>query len=188
MKFTSSLVKAHVGRLIGSRDILSQMGYTQDIADGVAFPGNVPEPNVTKLKDLALDLFFARYEIEALLVNKHPFYEMDPPVPQDEMELARLLRSDHLSSRPQPFPQRESRPPHPVAATTGPTVDQFTRLSQPPLTGPGNPRFLPRPSPRRQGGKEPIDPSGGQVTTKINLSCKENISDDFINCTEMNMG
>lgn len=157
VKFTSSLVQAHVGRLIGSRDILSQMGYTQDIADGVAFPGNVLEPNVTKLKDLAPDLFFARYEIDMLIVNKHPFYEMDPPVPQEEVELPRLFRPNYTPSRPQPFPQRTSRPPHPVAATTG--------LNQPPPTGPGDARFSPRPSPRRQGGKEPIDPSGGQVTT-----------------------
>lgn len=167
VKFTSSLVQAHVGRLIGSRDILSQMGYTQDIADGVAFPGNVPEPNVTKLKDLAPDLFFARYEIDTLLVNKHPFYEMDPPVPQEEVELPRLFRANYPPSRPQPFPPRASRPPHPVATTTGPPVNLFPRPSQPPLTGTGDPplRFSPRPSPRRQGGKEPIDPSGGKVTT-----------------------
>ena len=157
VKFTSSLVQAHIGRLIGRRDILSQMGYTQDIADGVAFPGNVPEPNVTKLKDLAPDLFFARYEIDTLLVNEHPFYEMDPPVPQEEVDLPRLFRPNYTPSRPQPFPHRASRPPHPVAATTG--------LNQPPPTGPSDGRFSPRPLPRRQGGKEPIDPSGGQVTS-----------------------
>ena len=139
------------------------MGYTQDIADGVAFPGNVPEPNIIRLKDLAPDLFFARYEIDTLLVNRHPFYEIDPAVPQEEVELPRLFSPDYSPSRPQPFPHRASRPPHPVAATTAPTGDQFTRLSQPP--GPGDPRFSPRPSPRRQGEKEPIDPSGGQVTT-----------------------
>lgn len=158
VKFTSSLVQAHVGRLIGSRDILSQMGYTQDIADGVAFPGNVPEPNVTKLKDLAPDLFFARYEIDTLLVNEHPFYEMDPPVPREEVDLPRLFRPNYTPSRPQPFPHRASRPPHPVAATT---------------TGPGDGMFSPRPSPRRQGGKEPIDPSGGQGKGKIVLQVVE---------------
>lgn len=157
VKFTSSLVQAHVGGLIGSRDILSQMGYTQDIADGVAFSVNVPEPNITKVKDLAPDLFFARYEIDMLLANKHPFYEMDPPIPREEVDVPRLFRPNYPPSKPQPFPPRASRPPHPVTVTTA--------LSQPSPTGPGDPRFSPRPSPRRQGGKEPINPSGEEVTT-----------------------
>ena len=166
VKFTSSLVQVHVGRLIGSRDILAQMGYTQDIADGVAFPSNVPEPDVPRLKELAPDLFFARFEIDTLLVNKHPFYEMDPPVPQEEVELPRLFRASFPPSRPQRFPPAASRPPYPVTATTGSTVNPFTRPSQLPPPSTGNPpsRYSPTPSPRRQGGKEPMDPSGGKVT------------------------
>ncbi len=165
VKFTSSLVQVHVGRLIGSRDILAQMGYTQDIADGVAFPGNIPEPDVPRLKDLAPDLFFARYEIDTLLVNKHPFYEMDPPVPQEEVELPRLFRASFPPSRPLPFPSRTSRPPHPVTATREPPLNPSPRPSQlpPPSTGIPPSRSSPTPSPRRQGGKEPIDPSGGKV-------------------------
>lgn len=178
VKFTSSLVQVHVGTLIGSRDILEQMGYTHDIADGVAFPGDVPEPNVTKLKDLAPDLFFARYEIDTLLINKHPFYEMDPPVPQEEVELPRLLRASFPPSRPRRFPTGASRPPHPVTATTGLPVNPNPRPSQLPPPSMGNPpsRFSPTPSPRRQGGKEPMDPSGGKVmsgfgTLRKNHSC-----------------
>lgn len=185
VKFTSSLVQVHVGRLIGSRDILSQMGYTQDISDGVAFPGNVREPDVTRLKDLAPDLFFARYEIDTLLVNKHPFYEMEPPVPLEEVELPRLFRVTFPPSRPQPFPPRTSRSPHPVTVATGQPMNPLSRptvtTGQPmnPLPRPSLPssptrtgyqpsRSSPTPSPRRPGGKEPIDPSGGKVNDWLN--------------------
>ena len=149
VKFTSSLVQLHVGRLIGSRDILSQMGYTQDISDGVAFPANVPEPNVVKLKDLATDLFFARFEIDTLLVNKHPFYEMDPPVPQEEVELPRLFQATFPRSYPQRFP--------PFLASTESSV---SRSSQPTPTSARNPtpRSPPTPSPRRPGGRSPTPP------------------------------
>ena len=157
VKFTSSLVQLHVGRLIGSRDILSQMGYTQDISDGVAFPANVPEPNVVKLKDLATDLFFARFEIDTLLVNKHPFYEMDPPVPQEEVELPRLFQATFPRSYPQRFPPRVSRPPLPTLASTESSV---SRPSQPTPTSARNPtpQSPPIPSPRRPGGRSPIPP------------------------------
>lgn len=53
------------------------MGYTEDIFDGVVFFVNVFEFNVVKLKDLVIDLFFVRFEIDILLVNKYLFYEMD---------------------------------------------------------------------------------------------------------------
>ena len=154
VKFTSSLVQLHVGRLIGSRDILSQMGYTQDISDGVAFPANVPEPNVVKLKDLATDLFFARFEIDTLLVNKHPFYEMYPPVPQEEVELPRLFQATFPRSYPQRFPPRSP------LSTPASTESSVSRPSQPTPTSARNPtpRSPPTPSPRRPGGRSPIPP------------------------------
>ena len=111
VKFTSSLVQIHVGSLIGSRDILSQMGYTEDIDDGVSFPLNVTEPDVQKLRELAPDLFFARYEIDALLVNSHPYYEITPPVPESEVQLPTLLRTTFSPSKPQRFPPRTSSTP-----------------------------------------------------------------------------
>ena len=157
VKFTSSLVQLHVGRLIGSRDILSQMGYTQDIADGVAFPGRVAAPDVTRVTDLAADLFFARFEIDTLLVNKHPFYEMYPPVPLEEVELPRLFQATFPPSLPQPFPPRTSRPAYPITATTESAVNPVARPSQPPPASAGYPssRLPPTPSPRRQGRREP---------------------------------
>lgn len=171
VKFTSSLVQVHVGRLIGSRDILSQMGYTQDIADGVAFPHNVTEPDVIRLRHLAPDLFFARYEIDALLVNNHPFYEMDPPVPRDEVQLPVLLRTNFPPSRPQRFPERVSNPssrsPQPVVVTTGVS----NTFASPGYQQPSQPPSSSTPAARRQGGREPSSPPEGQVSEKT--TCKK---------------
>lgn len=147
------------------------MGYTQDIDDGVAFPSNVPEPDVIRLRDLAPDLFFARYEIDALLVNNHPFYEMDPPVPQDEVQLPVLMRASFPPSRPQPFPSRASAPlsglPHPVVVTTGTPTSPLSGnvLASPRNTDnqPSQPPSSATPAARRQGGKQPINPTGGKV-------------------------
>lgn len=161
VKFTSSLVQVHVGRLIGSRDILSQMGYTRDIADGVAFPDNVREPDVNRLKNLAPDLFFARYEIDALLVNNHPFYELDPLLPRDEVQLPALLRVNFPPSRPQPFPPRTTTgaPTIPVSgnAVTSPSNTE---------NQPSRPPSSPRPAARRQGGRDPINPPEGKVNNQ----------------------
>lgn len=173
VKFTSSLVQLHVGRLIGSRDILSQMGYTQDIHDGVAFPSNVPEPDVARVKDLATDLFFARYEIDTLLVNKHPFYEMDPPVPQEEVELPRLFQATFERSLPQRFPPRVSRPSLPTSVSTESGV---SRPSQPPPTSARN-QYPPTPSPRRPGGRSPIPP---QEKHKEQASVEEQVSERYV--------
>ena len=109
MKFTSSLIQVHVAELIGSRDILSQIGYTQDIADGVAFPASVTEPDVKKLKNLAPDLFFARYQIDVLIGDIHPFYELEPKIPQGEIQPPLLMQRDVPPSRPQRFPPRQQQ-------------------------------------------------------------------------------
>lgn len=162
VKFTSSLVQIHVGSLIGSRDILSQMGYTQDIDDGVSFPLNVTEPDVQKLRGLAPDLFFARYEIDALLVNSHPYYEIAPPVPESEVQLPTLLRTTFPPSRPRRFPPRTSSTPLSVpqqatAVTAGSTTTVVTspaRTVLPYIQGNQPQQRTPSPIPaaRRQRG------------------------------------
>ena len=162
VKFTSSLVQIHVGSLIGSRDILSQMGYTQDIDDGVSFPLNVTEPDVQKLRELAPDLFFARYEIDALLVNSHPYYEIAPPVPESEVQLPTLLRTTFPPSRPRRFPPMTSSTPLSVpqqatAVTAGSTttvVTSPTRTVLPYIQGNQPQQRTPSPIPaaRRQRG------------------------------------
>ena len=162
VKFTSSLVQIHVGSLIGSRDILSQMGYTQDIDDGVSFPPNVTEPEVQKLRELAPDLFFARYEIDALLVNSHPFYKIEPLVPESEVQLPTLLRTTFPPSRPRRFPPRTSSTPssgpqQATAVTAGSTTTVVTspvRTFLPCIQGNQPQQRTPSPIPaaRRQGG------------------------------------
>ena len=146
------------------------MGYTQDIADGVAFPPNVTEPDVNRLRNLAPDLFFARYEIDALLVNNHPFYEMVPPVPQDEVQLPVLLRVNFPPSKPQRFPERVSNPSsraaQPVVVTTG----AGNTLASPEDEQPSRPPSSPTPAARRKGGREPISLPEGQVSEKT--TCK----------------
>ena len=167
VKFTSSLIQVHVGRLIGSRDILSQIGYTQDIDDGVSFPSSVIEPDVERLKKLAPDLFIARYEIDALLVNNHPYYELDPMIPQDEVQLPVLMRVDFPPSTPLRFPPRETSallrsPQAVVAASRSSTVQPFTspteRRNQSPI-----------PAARRHRGREPLSPPEGKVQCIIML-------------------
>ena len=167
VKFTSALVQVHVGSLIGSRDILSQMGYTEDLDDGVSFPANVPEPDVQRLRDLAPDLFFARYEIDAMLTNNHPFYEIEPPVPESEVQLPALLRTTFQPSRPQRFPSRTSAPlptvvttgtpvTSPIVVSTGATTAPISSNVLSPSRNPENQpaRRSPSPTPaaRRQGG------------------------------------
>ena len=72
-------MRTHVSGLAGSRDILFQMGYTENIQDGVSFPEDVKEPNVEMLKDMAADLFLARYEIEALMAQTHLYLHLVSP-------------------------------------------------------------------------------------------------------------
>lgn len=167
VKFTSSLVQVHVGRLIGSRDILSQMGYTQDIQGGVAFPPNVDEPDVNRLRNLAPDLFLARYEIDALLVGTHPFYELDPPISRDKVQIPVLLRASHPPSRPQPFPPRVSaraQERQPQSDTGRPVVPALRNTS----TGnqPSRSPSSPMPAARRQGNRDPGSPPDGKVPAK----------------------
>lgn len=170
VKFTSSLIQVHVGRLIGSRDILSQIGYTQDIDDGVSFPSSVIEPDVERLKKLAPDLFIARYEIDALLVNNHPYYELDPMIPQDEVQLPVLMRVDFPPSTPLRFPPRETSallrsPQAVVAASRSSTVQPFTspteRRNQSPI-----------PAARRHRGREPLSPPEGKEC-KTTIQCNQ---------------
>ena len=183
-------MQVHVGRVIGSRDMLKQMGYTHDIVDGVAFPPDVTEPDVNRLKDLAADLFFARYEIDALLVNRHPFYEIVPPIPQEEVELPQLFTADFQFMRPQPFPSLTSASlaplsPHQTVISPS-TVSSLSAGRLPVTSSPSNPTSSPStplakspsqtqgrcqssasacfpPQPTRRQDKEPMDPAEGKV-------------------------
>ncbi|XP_074616900.1 E3 ubiquitin-protein ligase RNF31-like isoform X2 [Acropora palmata] len=155
VKFTSTLIQVHVAQLIGSRDILSQIGYTQDIADGVAFPASVTEPDVNRLKNLAPDLFFARYEIDALISDTHPFYELKPKIPQGEIQSPVLMRRDVPPSRPQRFPPSQQSALPQAAVVTAPRVAAMLtstfatdRRSQSPI-----------PAVRRNRGRDPVSSS-----------------------------
>ena len=77
--------------MLGSRGILHQMGYTENIQDGVSFPESVREPDVVKLKEMAPDLFLARYEIDALIVNQHPYFQLIPPIPPQDTAYSRSM-------------------------------------------------------------------------------------------------
>lgn len=160
VKFTSTLIQVHVAQLIGSRDILSQIGYTQDIADGVAFPASVTEPDVNRLKNLAPDLFFARYEIDALIGDAHPFYELKPKIPQGEIQSPALMRRDVPPSRPQRFPPSQQSALPQAAVVTFPRVPAMltstfptARRSQSPI-----------PAVRRNRGTDPLSSSAEKVS------------------------
>ena len=81
------------------------MGYTLQTAEGLSFPDDVLEPDIEKIKKLAPDLFLARFDIDALVVNKHPHYEVDPPIPREETELPILF-----SNRPPPVSRPAQAP------------------------------------------------------------------------------
>ena len=161
VKFTSSLIQVHVAQLIGSRDILSQIGYTEDIADGVAFPASVTEPNVNRLKSLAPDLFFARYEIDALIGDIHPFYELKPKIPQGEIQPPLLMRRDVPPSRPQRFPPRQQ--------SASPTLPQAAVVTAPRMPAmqtsalPTDRSQSPIPAVRRNRGRDPLSSSTDKV-------------------------
>ena len=105
VKFTSNLIQIHIRNMEGSLDILQQMGYTLQTAEGLSFPDDVLEPDIEKIKKLAPDLFLARFDIDALVVNKHPHYEVDPPIPREETELPILF-----SNRPPPVSRPAQAP------------------------------------------------------------------------------
>ena len=73
VKFTSSLVKTYLENVQGSHDILKQMGYTKPVTDGLSFPDDVTVPDVERIKVLAGELFLAKYEVDELIHDRHPY-------------------------------------------------------------------------------------------------------------------
>jgi len=78
VKFTSSLVKTYLENVTGSYDVLIQMGYTKKVPDGLSFPEDILHPDTGKVKILAADLFLAKYEVDELVHDRHPYLEILP--------------------------------------------------------------------------------------------------------------
>ena len=110
MKFTSNPLQAQLLSVDGSLDILKEMGYTFEKHDSLSFPDNVLEPDVEKLRKLAADLFLAKFDVDCLYMNKHPHFEVYPPIPSTETDLSVLMNRNAVSGIQLPnVPQLPSR-------------------------------------------------------------------------------
>ncbi|KAL5022213.1 hypothetical protein ScPMuIL_001368 [Solemya velum] len=71
VKFSNPIFKERVDAIKGGRDIMRQMGYCNDIQDGLAFPEDT-EPEPDKLLRLVTDILLGRKELEVFLQGCHP--------------------------------------------------------------------------------------------------------------------
>ncbi|XP_060066432.1 uncharacterized protein LOC132546733 [Ylistrum balloti] len=71
VKFSNAFFKERVDVIKGGRDIMRQMGYTEDIEGGMAFPQDTDsDPN--KIANLICDIVLMKFEITHLLNGQHP--------------------------------------------------------------------------------------------------------------------
>lgn len=75
IKYSNGVFQARVDCMAGARDILKQMGYSEEHLNGLAFPEVVDEPNVDQVSRVATDLLLARIEVDALNEETHPHPE-----------------------------------------------------------------------------------------------------------------
>lgn len=64
IKTTGSLFRARVDCMIGARDILKMIGYTEEDSNTLRFPDQVKEPDRDKLCVIAAELLMAKLETE----------------------------------------------------------------------------------------------------------------------------
>ncbi len=82
IQFYSKLIQEKVGFLNGSKQILMQLGYTENMLNqhqqvvGLKFPDSVQEPNRERVLQLANDLTIAAFEIVEIANESHPKLEM----------------------------------------------------------------------------------------------------------------
>ena len=61
--------------MIGARDILEKMGYSETLPTAIKFPDHVKEPDREKLRVIAAELLMGKLEAQGLLQDQpKPFY------------------------------------------------------------------------------------------------------------------
>ncbi|KAJ8303184.1 hypothetical protein KUTeg_019580 [Tegillarca granosa] len=71
VKFSNQIFKDRVDAIKGGRDIMRQMGYVQDIEDGLAFPDGAVADH-EKLSRLVTDIILGKRELDAYFNGSHP--------------------------------------------------------------------------------------------------------------------
>ncbi|KAK3086203.1 hypothetical protein FSP39_015157 [Pinctada imbricata] len=71
VKFTNNIFRDRVDIVKGGRNIMRQMGYVQDIQDGLSFPPNT-EPNAENLTFLLAEILYAKKELDLYLLMSIP--------------------------------------------------------------------------------------------------------------------
>lgn len=74
VKFSNNIFRDRVDCVVGGRDIMKLMGYTEDIQDGLQFP-NSGQTNEEQLYRLLADIMCGKRELDAYLTNYHPYPE-----------------------------------------------------------------------------------------------------------------
>ncbi|XP_064640262.1 E3 ubiquitin-protein ligase RNF31-like isoform X2 [Lineus longissimus] len=72
VKFSNSVFHEKVDSLVGGRHILCQLGYTQEVNGGLAFPDHT-EPHRDTVVELSADLLIGKYELDTYAKGQHPF-------------------------------------------------------------------------------------------------------------------
>lgn len=94
IRTSNAAFKARVDCMLQAREILKQIGYSEETRDSVCFPVDVGEPDVEMLRKLAAELLMAKYEVEWILQQgetagghptspQEPIFEPAPPTSSD---------------------------------------------------------------------------------------------------------
>lgn len=102
IKYSNGVFQARVDCMAGARDILKQMGYSEEHPNYLTFPEAAVEPDIEQVSRVATDLLLARIEVDALHEGSHPHPEsLKNAGPPGEMSLPA-----NLAQRPSPVPQK----------------------------------------------------------------------------------
>ena len=110
IKITNSHFCARVDCMVGAREILQKIGYSETLESAMQFPDHVREPDKEKLKVIAAELLMAKLEAEALQGGQMPARQLSSP--QSSLSRQGSTPGTPTSGQrdlPSPSPQRPPR-------------------------------------------------------------------------------
>ncbi|XP_048866204.1 LOW QUALITY PROTEIN: E3 ubiquitin-protein ligase RNF31 [Brienomyrus brachyistius] len=88
VKHNNPVFKATVDAISGGRAVLCLYGYTNQQPDGLSFPDDVIEPDITKVAAITVEVMTLRMELDMLIKDSHPhpefFERVIPSLRQEE--------------------------------------------------------------------------------------------------------
>ncbi|XP_006010093.1 E3 ubiquitin-protein ligase RNF31 [Latimeria chalumnae] len=80
VKFNNPVFKSTVDAIMGGRNVLQLYGYSEEQTDGLAFPEDVAEPDISRVASVTVDVMLLRMELDQLLKGTHVHPEIFYPV------------------------------------------------------------------------------------------------------------